>query len=81
MAIYYLQVLSSKLSNRELSKVFDAYKAQGRLKGLASSLTNIPEKAWAIRSRFREVTVRIPERNLQAFIERAKLTTIPSFEP
>ena len=72
MAIYYLQVLSLKLSNRELSKVFDAFNAQGRLQRLAFSSTNISEKAWAIRSKFREVTASIPEQNLQVFIERAK---------
>ena len=73
MAIYYLQVRSSKLSNRELGKIYEVYKAQGRLKGANEGLTNMSEKAWAIRSKFRDVTVRVPERNLQAFLERAKL--------
>ena len=73
MAIYYLQARSSKLSNRELGKIYEVYKAQGRLKGANESLTNMSEKAWAIRSKFRDVTVRVPERNLQAFLERARL--------
>ena len=73
MAIYYLQVRSSKLSYRELGKIYEVYKAQGRLKGANEGLTNMSEKAWAIRSKFRDVTVRVPERNLQAFLERAKL--------
>ena len=73
MAIYYLQVRSSKLSNRELGKIYEVYKAQGRLKGANEGLKNLSEKAWAIRSKFRDVTVRVPERNLQAFLERAKL--------
>ena len=73
MAIYYLQVRSSKLSNRELGKIYQQYRAQGRLKGINANLKNLSEQAWAIRSTFQDVTVRLPERNLQAFIERAKL--------
>ena len=73
MVFVYLTVKTSKLSNRDLAKVYDTYRHQGRLKSGDDEYKNSTDKAWLIGKRFREVTVRIPQSKLEAFEERAKL--------
>ena len=73
MVFVYLTVKTSKLSNRDLAKVYDTYRHQGRLKSGDAEYRNSTDKAWLIGKRFREVTIRIPQSKLEAFEERAKL--------
>ena len=73
MVFIYLTIKTTKLSNRDLAKVYDTYKHQGRLRPGDDEYRNSTDKAWLIGRRFREVTVRIPESKLEAFEERAKL--------
>ena len=73
MVFIYLTVKTTKLSNRDLAKVYDTYKHQGRLRSGDDNYQNSTDKAWLIGRRFREVTIRIPAEKLEAFEERAKL--------
>ena len=74
MSIVFLEVRSSKLTNRELSKSYDTLQRQKKLAPGHIPVKNNLQKANYVRSNHRYVTVRIPEPKLEAFSERAKLS-------
>lgn len=74
MSIVFLEVRSSKLTNRELSKSYDTLQRQKKLAPGHIPVKNNLQKANYVRSNHRYVTVRIPEPKLEAFSERAQLS-------
>ena len=74
MSIIFLEVQSSKLTNRELSKSYDTLLRQKKLAPGHIPVKNNLQKANYVRSNHRYVTVRIPESKLEAFCERAQLS-------
>ena len=74
MSIIFLEVQSSKLTNRELSKSYDTLLRQKKLAPGHIPVKNNLQKANYVRSNHRYVTVRIPESKLEAFSERAQLS-------
>lgn len=74
MTICYLTVKPQKLSNRELSKVFETLKRQGQIKDEEDKkLATTIGKSHYVRTYHRYVTIRLPQSKLDAFIERTKI--------
>ena len=74
MTIVFLEVQSSKLTNRELSKSYDTLRRQKRLVSGHIPVNDTLQKANYVRSNHRYVTIRIPDTKLEHFLKRAKLT-------
>ena len=73
MTIIFLEVQSSKLTNRELSKSYDTLKRQKKLSPGHIPVTSNLQKADYVRTNHRYVTIRIQDSKLEAFLKRAKL--------
>ena len=73
MTIVYIEVSPKKLSNREVSKVYDSLYRQGRL-DQHDKLTNTLQKAQYIRNTERFVTLRLPDTRIPAFLTRSGIT-------
>ena len=71
--IVYIEVSPKKLSNREVSKVYDSLYRQGKL-AQHDKLTNTLQKAQYIRNSERFVTIRIPDTRIPAFLGRSGIT-------
>ena len=73
MTIVYIEVSPKKLSNREVSKVYDTYYRQGKL-ATHEKLTSTLQKAQFIRDSERFVTLRLPDTRIPAFLARSGIT-------
>ena len=75
MSIVFLEVSPAKLTNRELSKIYDSLKASKKLrqKPLKQLVTNL-QKAGHIRRTERKVTIRLPRNKIEAFVDRTGYT-------
>ena len=71
--IVYIEVSPKKLSNREVSKVYDSLYRQRKL-APHDRLTNTLQKAQYIRNSERFVTIRIPDTRIPAFLGRSGIT-------
>ena len=74
MTIIYLEVKPQKLSNRELAKIYETLKRQGKiLDETDKKLNTATGKSYYVRQNHRYVTIRIPENKIDAFIERTNI--------
>ena len=75
MTIVFLEVSPTKLTNRELAKIYDSLKASRKLRQPpAQKLDKNLQKANHIRRTERKVTIRLPRNKIEAFIDRTGYT-------